>query len=74
MPYKIVHEIELCIGCGTCVALCPKFWELKGNKAHLKGSKKIGKTEVLEISDKDLSCNKEAVANCPVQCISIKKI
>ena len=37
---KIIHEREKCIGCGSCVALCPKFWEMEEDgKSSLKGGK-----------------------------------
>lgn len=63
MKYKIIQEREKCIGCGTCVALCPDNWEMKSdNKASLK------KTEV-----EDIGCNQRAADSCPVQCIKIEK-
>lgn len=62
MPkYKIVQELEKCIGCGTCVAICPVNWQIGAdNKAHPI------KTELSEVG-----CNKEAAESCPVQCIKI---
>jgi ferredoxin len=59
---KIVHEIDECIGCGACAAVCPDNWEMKGSKAHPK------KTEVA-----DIGCNQQAADVCPSQCIKIKK-
>jgi len=71
--FKIEHYREDCIGCGACTATCPDFWEMGGDyKSHLKGSKKQGKIEVLEI-DK-LGCNQDAADTCPVECIKIKKL
>ncbi len=68
---KITHEREKCIGCGACVAVCPKFWEMKDDgKSHLKGSKKKGKVYELEV--KDAGCNKDAANTCPVECIHVK--
>ncbi len=68
---KVVHEVEKCIGCGACVAVCPDFWEMGDDgKSHLKKGKKKGKNEVLEI--KDAKCNKDAENTCPVQCIQVK--
>lgn len=69
---KIIHQTEKCIGCGSCVAICPKYWEMGDDgKAHLLNTKKDTKgNEELEISDAE--CNQEAVAICPVECIKIK--
>ena len=39
---KVIHEIEKCIGCGACAAVCADYWEMKDGKAHLKGSKAVG--------------------------------
>jgi len=71
---RIVHEREKCIGCGSCIAVCPKFWEMgEDGKAHLLNCKFDAKKkeEILEI--KKIECNSEAVEVCPVQCIHIKK-
>lgn len=75
---KIIHNIEGCIGCGSCVAVCPKFWDMnyESGKAILKGGKinTQGNESELEVSDNedDLKCNKEAVDVCPTQVIKIK--
>lgn len=72
---KIVLEKDKCIGCGTCAALCPDFWEIDGAKAVLTGAqKKDENTEELEkdLNEKELDCNKQCVDNCPVACIHIK--
>ena len=69
---KIVQEHEKCIGCGSCVAICPKYWEILDNgKAKIIGSKKIGPNFELEI-DK-IGCNQGAADACPVQCIKVIK-
>lgn len=70
---KVIQNYEDCIGCGTCVALCPKFWEM-GDEG--KARPKLGeKTEKgiyeFEIDEKKLSCNKDAAEACPVQVIKI---
>lgn len=69
---KIILEREKCIGCGSCVALCPKFFELaEDGKAILKGSKKNEKTGNFELEVEDLECIKEAAETCPMQIIKI---
>lgn len=66
---KIVHRKEDCIGCGACVAVCPDYWEMEGDKSHLKGSTKDGDTEVLDLDD--VGCIKDAADSCPVECIEV---
>ncbi|MCX6811288.1 MAG: ferredoxin [Candidatus Berkelbacteria bacterium] len=61
--YKIIQDHDACIGCGTCVSLCSKNWEMgEDGKAHPKET---------EISD--IGCNQEAQENCPVQCIKVEE-
>lgn len=70
MP-KIIHEVEKCIGCGACAAVCPDFFEMGDDgKSHLKGGKKVGKNE--ELTVKDVKCAKDAENTCPVQVIHVK--
>jgi len=65
---KIIQEHEKCIGCGSCVAICPKYWEISDDgKAKL-----IGATND-ELEVEKVECNQEAADACPVQCIKIKK-
>ena len=58
MTHKIVVNQDKCIGCGACVAICPKSFEMKNGKAHTV------KAEV-----EKLTCEKEV--KCPVDAISI---
>jgi len=59
---KVAVDQEKCIGCGSCVSICPKTFEMKDGKAHPK------KSDV-----KPLTCEEEAMESCPVGAISIKK-
>lgn len=69
---KIILEREKCIGCGSCAALCPKYWEMaEDGKTRLSGSKKTGEA-VYELEVEKQECNQEAADTCPVQCIIIK--
>ena len=71
---KIIHEKSKCIGCGSCVSLCSKYFEMtEAGKAHLKGSEEDSKTEVETLEVSDLGCASEAVEVCPVQIIKIKE-
>ena len=68
---KIIHEVEKCIGCGACAAVCSDFWEMKDEgKSHLKGSKKVEDNFELEVDDP--GCCQQAADTCPVQCIKIE--
>lgn len=59
---KITIDKETCIGCGSCAALCPDFFELDDdNKAFFK-----------EGGEND-QCVKEAVDVCPVQAIKTEE-
>ncbi len=81
---KIIQKHEECIGCGTCVALCPKFWEMPARnasrseaggvgdgKAYPKGGKKNPGTGDYELEIGKVECNKDAADACPVQIIAI---
>lgn len=59
---KIELDQNKCIGCGTCVALCPDYFEMEGAKAKPKTSDDIGEG----------GCAKEAANNCPVSAIQLK--
>ncbi len=61
--YKIKYDREICIGCQSCVSICPNNWEEDGDKVKVK------ETEV-----DDLGCNKEAEDICPVDAIKVEEI
>ncbi len=71
MP-KVIIEQEQCIGCGTCENLCSEYFKLgDGMKARLIKGKKNGAKYELEITKVE-PCIKDAIKNCPVECIHIK--
>jgi len=72
---KIIFNREECIGCGSCGALCPAFWEMANDgKTDLKGGIKNGEEKYeLEISEENKECNKEAADICPLQLMEIKE-
>jgi len=71
---KIIHERQKCIGCGSCTALCPKYWEMaEDGKVHLLNSKTNPKTGNDEREVEKIECNKEAAEACPVEIIHIVK-
>ncbi|MBM3228459.1 ferredoxin [Candidatus Pacearchaeota archaeon] len=60
--YNLTVDKKKCIGCGACVAICPKVFKLNKGKAEatVKKIKNVG--EVLE-----------AETACPAQAIKISK-
>jgi len=61
MPKPKVNQ-ELCIGCGTCEALCPEMFKVEN-----------GKSQVIGESCETAKCNcDEAVSSCPVNAISLE--
>jgi ferredoxin len=79
--FRIIHEKEICIGCGACAAVCPAFWQMGDDgKSHVKGAKTLKQNEmktqgvtVNEVLDLDnLDCNQQAADCCPVNCIHVK--
>ncbi len=71
---KIIQKHEECIGCGSCIAICPKFWDMGDDgKARPKGGVKNNSGDY-ELEIKKAECNKEAADACPVQIIEIINI
>lgn len=68
---KIILDREKCIGCGSCAALCPKYFEMtEDGKSSLKKGKKKKNLEELEVEK--AGCAQETTESCPVQAIEIK--
>lgn len=63
MAKKVVIDQDECIGCETCVELCPEVFALdaEGEKA-----------EVIKDDAVDLDCVNESIDTCPVECIMIE--
>jgi ferredoxin len=69
---KIIHDRDACIGCGTCAAVCSKYWKMgKDGKSELIGAKKNGNIYELEVNS--IECNQDAAEACPVNCIHIEE-
>lgn len=68
---KIIHDRDACIGCGTCAAVCSKYWTMASDgKSELKGAKKGKDGYELEVNA--IECNQDAAEACPVNCIHIE--
>lgn len=69
---KIIIEREKCIGCGSCVALCPKYFKMEDDgKSSLLTGKRDSKTDNDELEVENLECGQGAADSCPVQCIHV---
>lgn len=60
MPKPKVDQ-NLCVGCGSCVSVCPEVFEL---------DEEIHKSKVKELESYEQPCIKEAIDSCPVSAIS----
>ncbi len=61
--FKIIQNKKKCIGCGTCVALCPGNWKLTDD----------GKASPIKAELDIIGCNQEAADHCPMRVINIIK-
>ncbi len=61
MAKQVVIDTDECIGCETCVELCPEVFAFDedAEKAH-----------VIKAEGGDEDCIDEAVGSCPAGCIS----
>ncbi|MEA2092685.1 MAG: ferredoxin [Patescibacteria group bacterium] len=67
---KITIERNNCLGCGTCVILCPSCFKMNNDgRATLKDGEING--DLSEKKVDDLDCVEEAAQGCPAQCIKI---
>lgn len=63
MPKFVVKvDQQKCIGCGSCVAVCPDNFELKDD----------GKSYCIHAEIDDLGCSQVAAESCPVQAITVE--
>ncbi len=51
---------DLCIGCGTCEAICPDNFKID----------ELGKAKV--VGEQDVDCAKAAAESCPAQAITVE--
>ena len=60
MSKAIINE-DLCIGCGTCEALCPNVFKIEDGKSKV-------------VADDCGECNcQEAAEGCPVNAITVEE-
>jgi ferredoxin len=63
--FRVKVDREKCIGCGSCVSVCPENFRFREGKADV--IKEI-------ITEKEYDKNLEASELCPVGAISIEEI
>ncbi|NIQ06100.1 MAG: ferredoxin [Candidatus Korarchaeota archaeon] len=69
---KVVVDEETCIGCGTCVGLCPEVFELGSDgKAYITEDYREDDSFEGEVPE-DIECTKQGAENCPVDAISVE--
>ena len=61
MGKKVIIDEDECVGCEACVELCPEVF---------KFNEDTEKAEVIMDEGGDEACIEEAIATCPVECIS----
>ena len=59
---KVKVDENTCIGCGSCVSICPDVFDFNDDG--------ISKVKVDKIDDKNKSEVEDAIASCPVGAIS----
>ena len=61
MARQVRIDTEECIGCETCVELCPDIFAF---------DEEAGKSHVIKAEGGDEACIEEAIAACPAECIT----
>ena len=71
---KIILDREKCIGCGSCVVICPAFFDMaEDGKSKLKGKVTRPKKDIEELAISSIECSQEASEACPSQAIRVNK-
>ena len=58
---EVKIDQDECIGCEACVSTCPQVFGFDEDE---------GKAFVLDGADAEEECVEEAIASCPVECIT----
>jgi ferredoxin len=57
---NVIIDEEACIGCGSCVEVCPDVFRMNEDKE---------KAEIVTVQEDSEECIEEAIDTCPVSCI-----
>jgi ferredoxin len=60
MSKRVVIETDECVGCQTCVELCPQVFSF---------DEASEKAQVIQPEGGPEDCIEEAISSCPVECI-----
>ncbi len=64
MSKKVHIDEDDCIGCESCVEICPDVFRFNDD---------TDKAEVIDENSGDKECVEEAVASCPGECIHVEE-
>ena len=64
MSTKVTIDTDECIGCQTCVELCPEVFSFNNE---------TDKAEILDEITGNEECIEEAAEACPASCIIVEK-
>jgi len=63
MSKQVTIDTEECIGCQSCVEICPEVFDFNDGE---------DKAFVINPDGGDIECAGEAAASCPAECIHIE--
>ena len=72
---KISHQRDKCIGCNSCVEICPSRWKMniEDGKSILLESEQKGEFFNIKVGEDEYEANKLAAESCPVNIIHVDK-
>lgn len=71
----VIHHRSDCIGCGSCVAVCPKYWQINQKDGQVDLQQAIHvKDDIFKrkLDIEDQEANELAQQLCPVRIIKVE--